>query len=129
MRFTRKDIVKLVDIYGRAFYNPSLTGKSRLNFLKIIKSETFPNATIEELNEKFDFLYKKYQAFKNGAEKKFEYFTNVDKAVNAHKLVKLAHKDIEILTDDDDENIIKEVPNREEPKIGTNKRCNDENIQ
>ncbi|CAG9803215.1 unnamed protein product [Chironomus riparius] len=129
MRFTKKDIVKLLE-YGRAFYNPSLTAKSRLNFVKIIKTEAFPNATIEELIEKFDFLYKKYQAFKSGSEKKFEYYAMVDMAVNlANKNHIPKAADIEILSDDDDEYIPEEVTGIEQPKISTNKRSNDEDIQ
>jgi len=135
MRFTKKDIIKLLDNYGRAFYNPGINGKSRQNFLKIIKAESFPLASIDELSEKFDFLYKKYQSFKAGTEKKFEFFPNVDKAVKlAHLDYMPKEDDIQVLTDDednvdDDDYIPEEVPVIEKPKVYTEKRHHDEDIQ
>lgn len=126
MHFTKKDLIKLLDNYGRAFYNPSLSGKSKQNFLKIIKAESFPLATVEELAEKFDFLYNKYNFSKSGSEKDFEYFSYVDKAV------KLANQDylpkettIELNIDAIEEYIPVDVPISQKSK----KRHHDEDIQ
>lgn len=132
MRFTKKDIIKLLENYGRAFYNPVMSSKSKLNFLKIIKAESFPLATIDELGEKFDFLYKKYQSFKAGTDKKFEYFQIVDKAVKLALLDYMPNDDeIEVLTDDDydDDDYIPETPIVEKPKVHTEKRRHDEDMQ
>ncbi|XP_070491341.1 interaptin-like [Chironomus tepperi] len=127
MRFTKKDIIKLLDNYGRAYFNPSLNGKSKQNFLKIIKSESFPLATVDELREKFDFLYKKYKSFKSGSETKFEYFVNVDKAVKfAHQDYMPQESSIDILSDESDDD---EFVPKDDPKIITNKRYSDEQIQ
>lgn len=87
MRFTKQDIVTLLEKYGRAYYNKSLSGKSKQNFLKMIQAESFQKASIEELSVKFEFLQNKYNFCTKTGDKTWEFFEMT------HKVIQFATND------------------------------------
>lgn len=84
MPLTAKEVILLLDNYGRAYFNPSLSQNNRLSFLKVIK-KNFPKASVQELSEKLQTLYNQFQQCKKDGNTSWDYYGLVEKVVDLAK--------------------------------------------